>query len=130
MNELTSSNNNPVIDHDAEISEFACFAKVGIGYAFWMKIRYQEPGGIWITSDKGESVALGQTGKYDISDKLKTLADGSLVQLDIQVRAGSKNVYAEQCFVYNKASKVAAKYIASGTTFNAAIHLDELIPKS
>jgi hypothetical protein len=129
MNELTNSNINPVIYTDTKISEFACFAKVGIGYAFWMKIRYKEPDGIWLTSEIGDSVALGQTGKYDISDKMKTLPDGSLVQLDIQVRAGSENVYAEQCFVYSKESKYAAKYVASGTTYNAAIRLDELIVK-
>jgi len=129
MDELTNSKKDPVIDHESEISEFLCFAKAGIGYAFWMRIRYKEPNGIWIKSDKGESVGVGKTGKYDISSKLDKLADGSLVQLDIDVRAGSDDVYAEQCFVYNKASKVAAKYIASGTTFNAAVRLDELVSK-
>ncbi len=51
------------------------------------------------------------------------------MQLDIDVRAGSDDVYAEQCFVYNKSSDVAAKYIASGTTYNAAVSLDELVSK-
>lgn len=131
MEELKNveSTGDPIIYPGVEISEFLCFAKAGIGYAFWMKIRYKEPNGIWLTSSKGESVGVGKTGKYDISAKLDTLPNGSLVQLDIQVRAGSKNVPAEQCFVYNKDSKVAAKYIASGTTFNAAIKFDSLESK-
>lgn len=129
MEELTNSKKDPVIDPEAEISEFLCFAKAGIGYAFWMRIRYKKPNGIWIKSDKGESVGVGQTGKFDISSKIEDLPDGSLVQLDIDVRAGSDDVYAEQCFVYKKSSDVAAKYIASGTTFNAAVSLDELVSK-
>jgi len=129
MDKDMTSGKDPVINPDAQISAFKCSAKVGIGYAFWMKIRYKEPGGIWVTSEKGDSVALGQTGTYDISKKLPDLIDGSLVQLDIQVRAGSSNVYAESCFVYKKDSKVAALYNASGTTFNAAVTYEECVPK-
>ena len=106
---------------DQEISKFSCYAKTGIGYAFWMRIDFKKPRDFsWHRSDRGQSVTLWFTGDYDISEATG-IEEGDYVRLNIEVKVGSNNVKAGQYFIYKKDTGKTAHYEASGSVRNAAV---------
>jgi len=77
---------------DEETSKFSCYAKTGIGYAFWMRIDFRKLKEFsWHRSDRGKSVTVWFTGQYDIS-KATGIEEGDYVRLNIEVKIGSNNV--------------------------------------
>ncbi|SIN96229.1 hypothetical protein [Fibrobacter sp. UWB11] len=98
----------------SEISRFQFVAEAGVGYAYYAKIEYKNPGSSsWNRTGSQCSVSLGLTrdvNLYDISE----IKEGAEVRFFMDVKASSKDRTASEVFTYKKSSVNYAKYNAKG----------------
>ena len=105
----------------SEISRFQFVAEAGVGYAYYAKIEYKNPGSTsWKKTGSQCSVSLGLTKDvylYNISD----IKEGAEVRFFMDVKASYKDRTASEVFIYKKSSLNYAKYNAKGSLVNPKI---------
>lgn len=104
-----------------QISRFQFIAEAGIGYAYYVKIEYKNPGSSrWQKTDSQCSVSVGLTKNVNLYD-ISAIKEGAEVRFFMDVKASNNDKTASESFIYQKNSTYYAKYNGKGSVFSPKI---------